>query len=244
MINTSSSPLSLKSLVDDLNRRMTMSYCFANAQLNPVSKAVASSSALQLASVINEYAVLPRVIVELLTAVRDSAESASLIPVAEELTRNLGEEQGSDTDGVAHYDLLKAGIVKELHLEVSEAVSPKTKLFVHSIKQIAFSRNTAEAIGAAYALESSARPELLIVRELFQQFARSKNITLNPEGGLADFFDRHINVWEVGHECKLREATEKSITPACHQDFERGFIGVMELMEQWWADMAVECKEA
>lgn len=230
----------MKALVDELNHRMMIKFDFANMGRNRALKLASNQEVTltQLRWLFNEYLALPRIIVELLSAVRDSAGVDNMVAIRDELTRNLGEELGSDTHGVSHYELLIRGANHELGHQVSNKVSPCTQWFCHQMKRMAYAMPTSTAVGVAYALESSARPELLVVRKLVDVLAGAAGRSLKPNGILADFFDRHINVWEVGHECHLREACEACLTEADHADFERGFMAVMQAMERWWEQLA------
>ena len=54
--------------------------------------------------------------------------------VEEEIIRNMGEELGSKSNGITHYDLLVNGVKEELGLDISNIqISESTKNFIESM---------------------------------------------------------------------------------------------------------------
>ena len=155
----------------------------------------------------------------------------------------MGEKLGTETDGKTHYQILVEGLENELGVHVREvACSPATHTFVEGIRKSVGTQDIPYAIGAAYALESSAVPELEIVLEVVQTLSRmEQGRTLQPDGTLKRFFDMHLGTWEPGHEDKLRKAASEYVkTPDQCRAFEQGFRAVMGIMDMWWYGMQNE----
>ena len=87
--------------------------------------------------------------------------------VTRELDRNIGEELGSDSGGAPHYQLLAAAMRHEFDLNVW-AVIPEsaTDCFIRSMWAALKEYNPLHVLGAAYALEATATPELAVVLDI------------------------------------------------------------------------------
>jgi len=226
-------------------------YHSVHPEKNPVALAISELSADQLQYVLSQYTIFPRNIVSFLTSVRDISRNAGFSEVANELTRNIGEELGTETNGVSHYDMLIRGLAEGVYpadptletylrtLKPSEA----TRAFIDRTRKITEDQRAAYAIGGAYALESSAVPELVIVQNLVNElFTR---VTGQPmQGGLLkEFFRRHLETWEPGHEQGLRETTAKYITSTeDHKLLEVGFRDIIITMDTWWTGLYKETR--
>lgn len=97
-------------------------------------------------------------------------------------------------------------------------------------------------IGAIYACECTAVPELIIVKTLVNQLSVQKNgKEMSELGKLDGFFKMHLETWGPGHRDELKKAcqnyftTEKSIL-----DFEKGFEATMQTMDKWWSGLERE----
>jgi hypothetical protein len=122
--------------------------------------------------------------------------------------------------------------------------SPATGQFVEGVRIIAQDQRPAYAVGGTYALESSAVPELIIVRDAVNKlFTR---VTGQPmqDGQLKEFFRRHLDTWEPGHEEGLRDASAKYLVGTEDRKlFEAGFRDVMSTMDTWWTGLYNESQK-
>jgi hypothetical protein len=235
----------LDKLSDRLNREMMESYSFTSLDRNPVLRLSQRAPALEsLLTVLNDYAALPRVIIRLLEKARKKAEETKMTEVAEELELNLTEERGKDPRakpyGVPHYEMLVRGLEKEFGFRPKSEVRAATEQFLTDLDQVMGSESPGKVIGAVYALESSATPELKVVKQLFEAIANKRGRPLAPKEDLSLiwFIDIHTDTYEVDHESRLKNAIVICLREAQFPDFEQGFREVMNLMETWWKSMA------
>lgn len=199
-----------------------------------------------LAYVLSRYWLFTAEIVQMLSLVRDTAKAQKNIfcwqTIATELERNIDQEYGSETHGIAHCDLLAQALASEVSVSVSkEAVSPGTQEFFRRMYQALRSDNPLGALGAAYALESSAVPELRIVLKLLTRLKRAQRQSPGIGPTAKEFFDLHLNVWEPSHECGLRETASPLLTGTDEVEvFSLGYIRVLSAMESWWTALTEE----
>src|SRR3989338_4576011 len=155
-------------LTEELKSAMRTEYHSVNSK-NPVARGLKSISTQGLQNAISQYIFLPRNIVPFLYLARDKARADGWKEVADELTRNMGEELGTETNGVTHYDMLLKGLSEGIDttLECSlRELQPSlaTKVFIEGMEAIMNGSRAPHVLGGTYALESSAVPELGIVR--------------------------------------------------------------------------------
>ena len=235
----------IANLFDTLGQSMMDSHIAVNRQRNPFAVALAKLSKEALLSVICQYSLFPANIVSFLALARNVARKSGWLAVAEELKRNMGEELGTETGGMTHYEMLTTGLGEESALVTKEEVeatiaSPATAQFIEAMRKIVGSEETAYSIGGTYALESSAVPELVIVKMLVDRlFVLSKGEPIG-KGRLGTFFAMHLGTWEPGHEEGLRHTVAEYITEAESDDFARGFEDVMAAMDAWWTALDAE----
>ena len=252
-------------LLRNLRGEMRTRYVAVNQRTNPIGRDVAMLETGQLLHVVVQYAIFPANIIGFLSAARDSAELAGWEGVVGELERNIGEERGSRSDlvgaqfkDVTHYDILVSGLAQTLganlgytpasDLEESlrtTAAAPAMATFVKTIESEVGNVNSAYSVGAAYALESSAVPELVIVRNIVNELCTRVNGTaMGEEGYLRRFFDIHLKDWEPGHEAGLRETTQIAITSTeLQQAFASGFHAVMKTEDALWNGLYQEIRQ-
>ena len=232
-----------------LRKAMRNEYLAVNRKLNPVSVNLPTTTPDQLIHIIQQYTLFPKQIVSFLRIAQEAAAKHNWQEIQDELQRNIGEEQGSQTEGIPHYDMLVKGISEELGPDLGYApmadlenrlrfldASPTMDMFLNRMPEIVGNTDPAYAIGAAYALESSAVPELVIVRSAVEKAISI--ITCSPmvrSGYLGKFFDAHLKIWEPGHEEGLRRTSEAYITTSESQiGFEKGFRDTMKAMDSMW----------
>lgn len=217
----------------------------------------------QLAEVIRQYVRFPEVIVSMLQG------AASHFPVEhlvhQELKRNWGQESGSETGGVAHVQILKHGLKRDLDLNADAVVgSAATERFLSTVLG-GMKENAWFALGQAYALESSAIPELAILvgpainayADITGKAQPIKKVALAEDGGFAlpkirtaeeayamdmsSWFALHIVDFEVSHRDFLREKAEAVLdTEPIQEEFARGFRHVLDAMDVWWMGLSNE----
>jgi hypothetical protein len=166
-------------LSDRLNAEMLESYSFTSLERNPVLRVARADASLNdILCILNDYCGLPRVIIRLLEKARQKAETANMAEVAEELALNLSEERGKDERakpfGVPHYEMLLRGLEKEFGFKPSQEVRLPTQSFLKQMDDVIGAPSPAKVTGAVYALESSANPELRVVRQVFEIIANKR----------------------------------------------------------------------
>lgn len=230
---------------------------------NPVITGVKNGTITQtkLAEVLCQYVRLPEVIVSFLQA------AASHFPenhgLHQELKRNWEQEQGSATGNVAHVEILKAGLKKNLGVNADQIISHQaTEHFLTSIRD-GMKENTWFALGQAYALEASAVPELALLvgpainayTTLIGKEAPIKKNALQENGqyslptihtknealamDMSTWFAMHIMDFEVGHRDFLQHQAKIALLNGGDEaEFKRGFDHVLDLMDEWWEALA------
>lgn len=230
----------------NLTRRMREVHTAVHPGKNPVAQGLGTYEISHLEHVIGQYSLFPQSIVDFLYVARDTSRKAGWNEVATELTRNIGEELGTESDGVSHYEMLLHGIADQAgeasykEFKTLEA-SPATSTFLARVKHAVGNTDVAYAIGATYALESSAVPELVIVRDILTRFltlAANRPI----EGTLKSFFDMHLGTWEPGHEQGLHASIPRYVSAQDLPSFHAGFEEVMDAMDAWWAGLNDEVR--
>jgi len=229
-----------------LRRRMHEAHTAVHPEKNPVAKSLASLSAEKLQYLLGQYSLFPARIVSFLYSARDTARGAGWESVAAELTRNIGEELGTESGGTSHYEMLLHGIAElageALYEEFrSLEASPATEAFLSRVESAVGSTDMAHAAGATYALESSAVPELVIVRDILSRFlVLATNRTI--EGTLKTFFDMHLGTWEPGHEQGLHASIPNYLPESDIPAFHKGFEEIMDAMDEWWGELNAEAR--
>lgn len=222
-----------------LEAQMVTRYHAVHPVRNPVAAYMKAYSADRvLVSCLIQYCHFPAKIVEVLSLARSTLASTlpactGALEIDAELDRNIGQELGSDTKGVSHYDMLRTGILDISGIAVDEVPpSAATSEFLTTITAACDASKTgaSAALGAVYGLEASAVPELLIVRRLVESLA----FPLPPV--LDEFFFKHTETWEPSHRDNLRVGLE-----TLHGDnllsldrFGHGFRSVLAAMDTWW----------
>lgn len=223
--------------------RMMAEKSVLNPKLNPVAGELQSLTQQQIAYVIEQYSLFPKYIVGFLTQAKNRAQAEQWTDVETALKDNIGEEQGSDSGGVSHYNLLKKGLAAELQINISATTAhAATQKFLAEMEEVLSSENPYVVLGAIYACECTAIPELTIVRDVVQAYAIQQNgRTLSDDSALVTFIATHLDSWEVGHEDDLRKAcktctSQKSECAA----LEVGFENVLITMRDWWYGLQSE----
>lgn len=176
------------------------------------------------------------------------------IPVAsakKELHRNLGEELGSQTNGVSNQEMLEQFLVKELDVNVRVPWSEGTETFITGLLKDFSTRTPGFVAGMIYALEATACPELKVVAEIINAAAGREIVNLailedqshaaeirkHGVNTLADFLALHTLDFEVGHENGLR-ITLESFASENWPEFQNGFNCVIVYMMTWWLELS------
>ena len=235
-----------KQLTDRLNKAMMDEYIAVSPTQNPLAQQLPKLDNLSLREVVCQYTIFPRSIVSLLSTARDTARECGWNEVDVELTRNIGEELGTETEGLTHYQMLVRGLEFVVMPYIARKLSrlepnKHTGQFIWQMDRVV-SGKPHDALGGTYALECSAVPELVLVKHAIETFhKRATGRDLAPRGSLMEFFDLHIGTWEPDHEEGLRETTAKYVTTEADQKlFEQGFRDVMETMDTWWTGLLDE----
>jgi hypothetical protein len=233
-----------------LNDVMTSEYVSVDPEKNPVACALDSLGVDQLKYVIGQYAHFPKHIVSFLFSARDKARASGYIDVSNELTRNAGEELGTESQGVTHYEMLLTGLGNELGKKTEQMLrtmgaSKSTTHFVNSISKELAKSDIAYVMGAMYVIESSAVPELRIIKHMADTLTSQmtgNQMILDPY--LSKFFEMHLGTWEPGHEEGLRVIIPKYLMEESEKAaFEKGFRKVMSIMDEWWQGLYEEATQ-
>lgn len=213
-----------------------------NAATNPVVLKLSELTLPQLKSVIIRYSFFPRTIVEILTNARNLAHVANWSQVEQELTRNIDEECGSETNGVPHAEILLRGLEQALgmHDVRQERIDSETGEFLNTLTGMRRFNSVSDApfvMGATYALEASAVPELEIVWKVVERYIAERGQVGPGFEGLKKFFDVHLATWEPRHQTDLCVACETYVTLETRETFEHGFRTMMQAMDKWWQSL-------
>jgi hypothetical protein len=238
--------LSPKEILSGLNRSMMQDYSAFTPRRNPVLNNINLLQMSEGLAILHQYSEFPREIVSMLSRALGTFTAHGYYEVANALFRNIGEELGSATHGVPHYKMLIDGLF-DLKAQFYQAPvetidkwspfssSPSTRRFLDEMKGLTSSQKPAFLFGVVYALESSARPELIVVRELINRLLRDNRIALNSHNILPTFLKLHIETFEPGHEQDLRQIVSRVV--ASEEDRDEctlGFHQVMKAMEELW----------
>ncbi|AFY66368.1 DUF3865 domain-containing protein [Geitlerinema sp. PCC 7407] len=222
-------------LISRLNQSMGQACSALDAQRNPMVQIMREVSAEQLIYVLQQYAIFPKALVDLMVLTEQKAQQSGWSRIAAELQDNIAEELGRGTEGVSHYRLLAEGLEDALGVPVvAIAPSPATMQLLAHLNSI-FRKGGAYILGASYAIEASSIPELLIVQKMIRYLLQKE---MPPT--LDHFFTMHLNEWEPEHEADLRNAIAHYLQPEDLPEFEAGFYMVLEVMEIWWKGLAIE----
>jgi hypothetical protein len=248
------------SLIQSLDEQLARAR-FADPNRNPILERVRmnQSTANSLRWALVQYCHLPAVITELLC--RGVVKLRDWPNVRDELLRNLGEELGTRSGGRTHYAILKDGLLQEagVHAESDPAAVP-TQTFINDLRAQISDRSAHEAVGALFALEDSAVPELRIVARLINALSIAKgHLALIDERQLdvapaqskeqpwtlQRFLAAHISDFEVGHR-DLLSATLSTHLAGSHDEALvcQGFAQTLTLMETWWEALALPDRDA
>jgi len=231
-----------------LSKLMITNHSAVSQDKNPVAQDLKNLTDAQLEQILFQYTIFPRNIVNFLCSVRDIAKSVGWESISTELTRNMGEELGTETDGVTHYEVLISGLSDELGVDLSESLrrlspSNATEKFISAIIKCITHKNAAYSVGVVYALECSAVPELYIVRDAINELILRKKGRTMSTPLLTNFFKGHLGEWEPGHEEGLRKTIGEYMVFESHtNDFSAGFEAVMDAMDIWWDGLYSEAK--
>lgn len=242
-------------LFKDLKHRM-LTHSSLNYRLNPVIKVSDDLTASQIFYILVQYSIFPRNIVSFLTSALDISDRLSYNALSAEIKRNIGEEQGSETENISHYDVLVTGITQEFvdHFNLTadqiesafKSLQPKQAMhtFITTMQQSISRRdNPFYSFGSMYALEASAAPEISIIQELILKLThRVKGARSELNSLLGSFLDMHLYVWEPGHEEGLRKEIDKLLSVEQLENFQEGFESTIDAMDTLWTNLLREAK--
>lgn len=216
-----------------------MAFDCMRVERNPVA---IGGDGIDLIYILEQYSLFPKSIVSMLTLAKKHAEEWKMYGVIQELDRNIGQELGSDSGSTTHYQMLTDAMRREFEVNLWGVHGYHA---THSFIDMVFLRlsdaNIYISMGAIYALECTAVPELRVVLELVNRLAKGRELL--PETKL--FFDKHLGDWEPSHESELRTALVSYLdTAGARRSFQSGFIAVLKCMEQWWQSLAKEGQAA
>lgn len=231
--------------VDDLVTAMGRDFVAVDPERNPVAAKLETGTKSWIGHVIDQYTLFPRAIVSMLYAARDGARNNGWRDLDVELTRNMGEELGTETKGVPHAEMLVRGVESALGRKSVRATkpNPSTARFLDAMaRTFGSDEDVVRLAGATYALEASAVPELRIVWRVVNRYIELDGQTREGHEELVWFFDSHLEVWEPGHEAGIRDAGRRHFghDGGERAKFEASFRDVLKHMDDWWIGLASE----
>jgi hypothetical protein len=226
----------VESWVNDLDQTVKLHPSMVE-ESNPVLVALKEGRMreTQAEAVLRQYSRLPALIVDFLS--KGKTRLHSWTDTERELERNIGEETGSRTGGISHYEILKVGLQEELRLNLNQLTeTDPTKHFLELIREGLSSKPEPFVAGLIYALEASAVPELTVVAEIVNHCASLKSMPKPISWARV----MHLYVFEVGHKNGLVEALINDIKSVddLHQ-LSKGFDYMLDAMDSWWASLAL-----
>lgn len=230
----------LEQVLNRLSRSLINDFTSVNESKNPVAIAFPEYTYNQKLYVMVQYSTFSRYIINFLTEALYKASLEGHGPIAEEMKQNLSEELGISNMAPPHYMLLCRGFTDQLAIDLYALASSRaTEIFQMGVLKAIRDGSAAHAAGVAYALESSAIPELEITRAMVFCLFTDRRVAV-PES-VSSFFETHIGDFEIGHRDRLRTACLACLkTPLEQSDFSGGFNRLMILMDEWWAGLAAE----
>lgn len=228
-------------LLDCLEKSLIEEHIALSVKTNPVFSNFDSYTYEKKLYTTGQYSLFSRYITTFLTEISiKTGMNDKYKEISNEMAENVNEELGGDSKTFPHYSLLCNGFMKGLGINIYEiSPSQSTFNFYSSVLKNIKSGSESFAAGFAYALESSAVPELKITDRLVSSLFIEKNVKIPSE--IDCFFRSHINCIEISHQVRLKIACINCIKS--HDDmkeFERGFNVLMSLMDRWWTDLNKE----
>ncbi|MBW4686763.1 MAG: DUF3865 domain-containing protein [Komarekiella atlantica HA4396-MV6] len=222
-------------LTKQLNQLLVQDYVAFSSIENPVIQILNETSFTQIAYVMQQYSIFPKELVYFTELARQKALARGWNGVAQELQENIAEEMGSTTQGVSHYMLLAQGLEEGLGVSVKNTIPLVATSKLLTTVQSIFTQQLPYVLGATYAIEATSIPELTLIVQLIEWLLEGSM----PQG-LAYFFSKHLNEWEIEHEAGLRTAVAAYIQPEQFGEFAAGFRAMLDTMEDWWQELAQE----
>lgn len=212
---------------------------------NPIIKNIGNLTHKQKIEVLSQYSIFPKNIISMLVSATYSLSYFSWENVVEELTLNISEEMGLGDGKIAEFALPHYTILRKVFMDCFETdinlIDPKssTLSFIEDVKEILNSGDPEFICGGVYALESSAVPELSIVKKMV--ISALQDLQKDSPKLMLDFFDWHVNEIEVEHRDRLLNMVDKHIKDEKEWIvFESGFKEVMIIMDRWWTTLNEE----
>jgi len=235
----------MKLISEKLDKKLKNDFISVSRNNNPIFSQISAISFNQKLEVIKQYSLFPKNIISMLVGAAYSLSYHNWDIIVEEILQNVNEEMGGGIGKITkhnqpHYTVLRH-VVQDSFQENINSVNPNpsTIKFIEGVKKVLTHETPEVVAGGVYALESSAVPELFLLRELVLSAAKDKNISVSQT--FLDFFEWHINDIEVEHRDRLMNMLSSYIkTEEQWILFEEGFNTVMNTMDCWWTDLNKE----
>lgn len=233
----------MKDFIQNLNVKMREEFNSIDSRRNPVAQKLSHLPFENLLYIFEQYSLFSKNITNFLLKGFYSMSYSGWNDLASELIQNIQEELNIDSHSsehrVPHYVLLRQGFADASYEIGNVKPSIATKEFINSILSVMEDCNPSIVAGGAYALESSAVPELDMVYT-WVEMAFSLIGKAVPKK-ITTFFKSHVDEIEIGHEARLQEVCRQYIlNPQQVIDFEKGFCQVINTMDLWWEGLANE----
>ena len=235
----------MKLISEKFDNKLKNDFISVSRDNNPVFSQIRNISFSQKLEVIKQYSLFPKNIISMLVSAAYSLSYHNWDKVVEEILQNINEEMGGGKGRITkhnqpHYTVLRQ-VVQDSFQENINSVKPtkSTQNFIDNIKKILIHETPEVVAGGVYALESSAVPELFLLREFVLSAAQDKNVNISQT--FLDFFEWHINDIEVEHRDRFMKMLSSYIkTNEQWILFEDGFNSVMNTMDCWWTELNQE----
>ncbi|HRI06336.1 MAG TPA: DUF3865 domain-containing protein [Nannocystaceae bacterium] len=205
------------------------------------------NAARGLNAVLGQYAQFRKAVCGLLLAGRERVRTAALAPagaswrpVEDELTRNIGEELGTETNGVSYYQALRDGLCR-VAVDDPNGVDPNssTRTFLARLRDLCGASDPSCAIGAIFAVEAAAPAEMKVI-DLFVQYQLVQaGVLKNARAPELHDFLAHLGQIVATHRDRLFTAMENILGAEQERDsFAHGFRETVSAFEEWWQAQA------
>lgn len=224
---------------------MKQNFICVNPNKNPVILKESTASYEQFLHILVQYSWFSRKISAFFLEAYFNVCFHNWIDISREFIQNIQEElaqdacQQSSSINLPHYVLLRKGFQEAFSIDIAHTTpSQATLLFINSTLNL-MAKEPALTVGAAYALESSAVPELVM---MYNFVKKAFTVIGKPiPNTIIHFFEAHINELEVGHEARLKEVSIATIKTEEEQEFlKKGFLEVLCIMDKWWIELREE----
>lgn len=215
---------------------------FDNLSLNTnkITSSVEELTESQLRFIIEQYSCFSKSAIHMLLDA--GLRNFDWIDLFKEIQNNIKEEQGLETKGIPHLEIMRKGYEKDLNILTDEVKTHLvTKSFLNKMFKIFNNNDNAYSAGALFAFEGVAIQEFHIIDKIIKQYdIVSGHQKVQNNDTLTNAYINGHKDFEIGHEAHLLD----SITPYINDDniknFIIGYFDVCLTMDIWWEQIFAE----